>query len=84
MWNTLKRLKGKAVAGVAAGAMLITASAAHAEVTLPTNPIVFSDYADAGMVVVGTVLGATTGVVILVALIRMGIRAMTRAFYGRA
>ncbi len=47
-------------------------------------PIDFADYATAGMTVVGTVLGAIAGIVVVVALVKMGLQKLSGAFNGRA
>jgi hypothetical protein len=73
-----------ALALAAAGYVAFSTTSAHAEVTLPANPIAFDDYASAGMVVVGQVLGAIAGIVIVVSLVRMGLRRLSSAFSGRA
>jgi hypothetical protein len=57
---------------------------ARAEVTLPTMPIDFAEYAAAGMVVVGTVLGSIAGIIVVVKLVQVGLRKLGNAFSGRA
>ena len=63
--------------------VMTISSVAMAEVTLPTMPVDFDGYATAGMTVVGTVLGAIAGIVIVVALVRMGLNKLSSSFSGR-
>jgi hypothetical protein len=65
-------------------AILAWGGTASAAVTLPDMPVDFNDYATAGMTVVGTVLGAIAGIVVVVALTRMGLSKLASAFNGRA
>ena len=88
-WTFVKEVVPAKAAGVITGGTVTLYSvSAFAEgeggVTLPTMPVNFSDYATAGMVVVGTVLGAIAGIVVVVALTRMGLRKLAGAFSGRA
>ncbi len=69
---------------VTLGAVACFCNHASAAVTLPDMPIDFSDYATAGMTVVGTVLGAIAGIVVVVSLVRMGLKKLSGAFNGHA
>lgn len=76
--------KAAQIAIVATAGYVGIMESAKAEVILPTMPVDFAEYATAGMVVVGTVLGAIAGIVIVVALTTMGLRKLSSAFSGRA
>jgi len=51
-----------------------------AETTIPEMPVDFADIASKGAVVMGTVISAVVGIFVLSALVRMGIRWISRAF----
>jgi type IV secretory pathway VirB2 component (pilin) len=82
----LKKLRKNVVAlgALALAAVIGISNHACAAVTLPDMPIDFTDYATAGMTVVGTVLGAIAGIVVVVALVKMGLQKLSGAFNGRA
>jgi hypothetical protein len=79
VWNRVRGLAGAGLAAVAAVAAF-GAPVYAAELTMPVD---FAGLAEDGMAVVGTVMGAIAGIIIVIALVRMGFRFLSSAFQGR-
>lgn len=78
----LKKVWGYLCMGVVALSGVFGNVAMAADATIPAMPVDFGALATEAVAIVGTVLGAVAGIIIVIALVRMGFRFLTRAFTG--
>lgn len=84
--NSVKKLFSPkfAALGAAGGMALSNVASAADGFTMPTMPLDFAEIATAGLIIVGVVIGAIAGAVIVVRLCKMGLAWISNAFAGKA